>query len=80
MYNVTGYEKRDHWGFFKKIEYLTWIDRHTSQVGVWPFLCTRVETFVFWKPILKIMHVSELLFVPITTVHTFQLYKRNTSI
>ena len=23
---VTGYEKRDHWGFFKKIEFLVWID------------------------------------------------------
>ena len=23
---VTGYEKRDHWGFFIKIEFLAWID------------------------------------------------------
>jgi hypothetical protein len=23
---VTGYEKRDRWGFFKKIEFLAWID------------------------------------------------------
>jgi hypothetical protein len=23
---VTCYEKRDRWGFFKKIEFLAWID------------------------------------------------------
>ena len=61
---VTGYEKRDHWGFFKKIEFwyglialcvLNPMVRVSNKnidhncVELWPFLCTRVDTFVFRK-------------------------------
>ena len=59
-YLKTCYEKRDHWGFSIKIEFLAWImcaeynsasfmKKYWSQAELWLFLCTRVDIFVFQK-------------------------------
>ena len=52
--SITGYKKRDHWGFYKKIEF--WhglialrVLNPMMQSGVWAILCTRVDTFIFRK-------------------------------
>ena len=63
LQNVTCSEKRDHSGYYIKIEFLAWIDsfmcaesngtsfmrKYRSQVELWPFLYMQVDIFVFRK-------------------------------
>ena len=72
-YNIsTSYEKRDHWGFFKKIELLAWhglIALYAESNGAsfiqTSIICTRVD---FLKN--KFWYVPEQIIVPVTTVPT----------
>ena len=63
LYYVTCSEKRDHSGYFIKIEFLAWIDsfmcaesngasfmkKISITSGVMTILYTQVDIFVFWK-------------------------------
>ena len=58
---VTGYEKRDHWGFklsfwhgliaLRVLNPMVQVlcKKYWSQVELWPFICTRVDTPVLRK-------------------------------
>ena len=93
---VTCSEKRDHSGYFIKIEFLAWIDsfvcaesngasfmkKYQSQVELWPFLHTQVDIFVFRKMHIfnQILYVSKQLFAPKHYDSLQQLHKHSISI